>query len=67
MTPQELEPLLFNQVRPKHRRTFFCRLCRQYHVRLPKAHLRDKHGADYRATQNKSYKDIIDIIFVRSV
>ena len=59
------EETLINHVKPKGKSMFFCRLCGRYDIKLPKAHLRDKHGADYRRTQNKSYNDIIDCLFVR--
>ena len=60
--PEEIQ---INHVSPKKKSTFFCRLCGRYDIKLPKAHLRDKHNADYRRTQNKSYNDIIECLFVR--
>ena len=62
-----LEPLLINHVRPRHRTTYFCRLCRKSDVSQPKTHLRDYHKADYRASQNKAYTDIIKVLFVRNM
>jgi hypothetical protein len=60
------ETPLINHAKPKHQVTFFCRLCRKSGLKTPKAHLRDYHGADYRATQNKAYKDIIEVLFVEN-
>lgn len=60
-------PLIGNQVAPRHQVKYFCRLCRKYSVRTPKTHLRDYHGGDYRAMQNKAYTDIIKVIFVESL
>ena len=60
---KEPEALISNQVRSKQKTKYFCRLCGSYSVTLPKAHLRDKHGADYRRTQNKAYTDIIKCLF----
>jgi len=57
------EELISGQVAPKHKMKYFCRLCRKYDVRTPKTHLRDYHNVNYRATQNKSYDDIIKVLF----
>lgn len=56
-------PLISNQVAPKHKIKYFCRLCRRYDIKTPKTHLRDKHNADYKATQNKAYGDIVKVLF----
>jgi len=60
---KEPEALIGCQTRGKHKTTYFCRLCRSYSVNNPKAHLRDKHNADYKTTQNKAYTDIIKCLF----
>ena len=57
---------LIGHVMPKQRLTYFCRLCRKSGLKTPKAHLRDYHNADYKTTQNKSYQDIIDVLFVEN-
>lgn len=62
---KEPEDLQVNHVRSKSGQKYFCRLCGRYDIKLPKAHLRDKHGADYRRTQNKAYGDIIECLFTR--
>lgn len=56
-----------NHVQQKQKTKYFCRLCGSYSVSLPKAHLRDKHGADYKRTQNKAYDDIIKCLFTRCI
>ena len=62
---KEPEALIGNQVRAKHKTLYFCRLCRKYEINYPKAHLRDYHNVDYRATQNKAYTDIIKCLFTK--
>jgi hypothetical protein len=64
---KEPEALIGCQTRGKHKTLYFCRLCGSYTVPNPKVHLRDKHGADYRRTQNKAYTDIIKCLFSRCI
>jgi hypothetical protein len=56
------------QVKPRSERqvTYFCRLCRNYGIKLRKAHLQNFHNANRNTVTKRSNGDLIETIFVAS-
>lgn len=56
------------QVQPRAQRktTYFCRLCREYHIKTRKAHLQNFHNANVDTINRRSTKDLLETIFVES-
>ena len=54
--------------KPKNERqkTYFCRLCRSYDIKLRKAHLQNFHNANRDTVTKRSNDDLVDIIFIES-
>ena len=46
--------------------TYFCRLCRNYNIKLRKAHLQNFHNANRDTITKRSNGDLVDTIFIAS-
>ena len=57
-----------NHSKPKSERqtTYFCRLCREYNIKLRKAHLQNYHNANRDTVTKRSNSDLVDVIFIES-
>lgn len=60
------ELLFYNLPTPKRSGKFMCRLCRQYGIKERKAHLKNYHKTDEGALGNKSFDDIVKIVFIEA-
>lgn len=56
------------QTKPRSERqvTYFCRLCRNYGIKLRKAHLQNFHNANRNTVTKRSNGDLIETIFIAS-
>jgi len=56
------------QAKPRSERqvTYFCRLCREYGIKLRKAHLQNFHNANRDTVTKRSNGDLVEIIFIAS-
>ena len=57
-----------NNSKPRSERqvTYFCRLCRNYGIKLRKAHLQNHHNANRDTVTKRSNGDLVNTIFVAS-
>ena len=60
------ESLQINHSKPLSKRTqlYFCRLCREYNVKLRHNHLRIHHKVNIKTIERRANKDLIEVIFV---
>lgn len=56
------------QAKPKSEKqvTYFCRLCREYNIKLRKAHLQNFHNANRDTVTKRSNNDLVNVIFIES-
>ena len=56
------------QAKPRSERqvTYFCRLCRNYGIKLRKAHLQNFHNANRNTVTKRSNGDLVETIFIAS-
>ncbi|MFQ5783124.1 MAG: hypothetical protein ACE5GR_08775 [Nitrosopumilus sp.] len=54
------------QAKPRTKRqvTYFCRLCREYGIKLRKAHLQNFHNANRDTVTKRSNGDLVETIFI---
>lgn len=65
MTNQEL--IAHSKPKSQRKVTYFCRLCRNYHITSRKAHLKNYHKADPDTISKRATNDIIDVVFRESI
>jgi len=68
MTQQSMVNFDDYQSKPRNERqvTYFCRLCREYGIKLRKAHLQNFHNANRDTVTKRSNGDLIEAIFIAS-